>query len=175
MLKFNGRAGVVIPEGILFRSDNAYQEVKKQLIETFNVHTVVSLPAGIFLPYSNVKTSVLFFDKKKKTDSVWFYELPLLNGKKLTKKSGISHEHFEEISRVFKERPETEHSWNVEVSKIVENEYNLSANKYNPHQAEEEVLEKPEVYAAEIKELLTSALQDVEALAALIKEGEKDE
>jgi len=48
------------------------------------------LPAGIFLPYSAVKTSIIFFDKTKPTQNIWFYEVPLIEGKKLTKKSGIT-------------------------------------------------------------------------------------
>ena len=72
-----GRAGVVIPEGVLFRG-GPDQKVRKELLEQFNVHTILSLPAGCFLPYTGVKTNVIFFDRPKDgsgTESVWFYEL----------------------------------------------------------------------------------------------------
>jgi len=77
-----GRAGVVIPEGVLFRG-GPDQKVRKELLEYFNVHTILSLPAGCFLPYTGVKTNVIFFDRPKTqpksgkmaTKSVWFYEL----------------------------------------------------------------------------------------------------
>jgi len=72
-----GRAGVVIPEGVLFRG-GPDQKVRKELLEQFNVHTILSLPAGCFLPYTGVKTNVIFFDRLKDdcgTRSVWYYEL----------------------------------------------------------------------------------------------------
>ena len=59
-----GRAGVVIPEGVLFRG-GPDQKVRKELLEQFNVHTILSLPAGCFLPYTGVKTNVIFFDRPK--------------------------------------------------------------------------------------------------------------
>jgi type I restriction enzyme M protein len=68
---------VVIPEGVLFRG-GPDQKVRKELLEQFNVHTILSLPAGCFLPYTGVKTNVFFFDRTDDgagTDSVWYYEL----------------------------------------------------------------------------------------------------
>jgi type I restriction enzyme M protein len=72
-----GRAAVIVPEGVLFRGGPDAQ-VRKKLLEEFNVHTVLSLPAGCFLPYTGVKANVLFFNREsdgRATDSVWFYEL----------------------------------------------------------------------------------------------------
>ena len=73
----SGRAGVVVPEGVLFRG-GPDQKVRKELLEQFNVHTILSLPAGCFLPYTGVKTNVIFFNKLEDgagTESVWFYDL----------------------------------------------------------------------------------------------------
>ncbi|MBI3326067.1 MAG: N-6 DNA methylase [Nitrospinae bacterium] len=61
-LKVNGRCGIVLPDGVLFRGD-AFARVKKELLENFNLHTVVSLPGGVFLPYSGVKTNLLFLER----------------------------------------------------------------------------------------------------------------
>ena len=72
-----GRAGVVIPEGVLFRG-GPDQKVRKELLEQFNVHTILSLPAGCFLPYTGVKTNVSSSTDREDgrgTESVWFYEL----------------------------------------------------------------------------------------------------
>ncbi|WP_110113523.1 class I SAM-dependent DNA methyltransferase [Bacillus sp. CGMCC 1.16541] len=158
-LKFDGKAGVVVPEGVLFQTNNcAYKAVKKELIEKFNLHSIVSLPNGVFLPYSPVKTSILFFDKTKTTKDVWFYEIPLIEGKKLTKNNGISLKHFEHASKIFKERKETEHSWLVSTEEIFGNDINLSASQYNPHKNEEEDLMEPEDYSKEIQILLEDAL-----------------
>lgn len=164
MLKINGRAAVVIPEGVLFQTNAAYLKLKEKLLTECNVHTVVSLPSGVFLPYSAVKTSVIFFDKTQKTKDVWFYELPLVEGKKLTKKNGITDKHFEELLKTFKDRKESERSWLVQVEKILDAQTNLSASHYNPHGVESEVLLEPEQYAEEIKELLHSSLANIDDL-----------
>lgn len=163
-LKISGRAGVVVPEGVLFQTNAAYKQFKEKLIKECNVHTVVSLPAGVFLPYSAVKTSVIFFDKTKKTKDVWFYEVPLIDGKKLTKKNGIGDAHFAELLKLYKKREETDHSWLVPVEKVLESGTNLSASHYNPHGIEAEELLEPEQYAEEIKELLQSSLKNIDDL-----------
>lgn len=168
-LKNDGRAALVVPEGVLFQTNSAYQEVKKKLLTDCNLHTVVSLPAGIFLPYSAVKTSLIFFDKTKRTKDVWFYEVRLLQDKKLTKKSGITEQHFDELLKLYKKRPETEQSWLVPVDRILASGCNLSAGHYNPHGPEEVELLEPEEYALEIKDLLAQAMASVDELVAELK------
>ena len=163
-LKTDGRAAVVVPEGVLFQTNSAYQTVKKKLLTECNLHTVVSLPAGIFLPYAAVKTSVLFFDKTKKTKDVWFYEVRLIDGKKLTKKNGATEDHFTELLKLYKKRSESENSWLVPVDKVIESGCNLSAGHYNPHGPEEVELREPEEYAREIKDLLAEAMKNVDKL-----------
>lgn len=76
-LNSTGRAGVIVPEGIVFQSANAYKELRKKLVDENYLYAVVSLPSGIFQPYSGVKTSILFMDKQlaKKTDKVLFVEI----------------------------------------------------------------------------------------------------
>lgn len=165
-LKNGGRAALVVPEGVLFQTNAAYQDVKKKLLTGCNLHTVVSLPAGVFLPYSAVKTSLIFFDKTKRTKDVWFYEVSLHEEKKLTKKAGITEKHFEELLKLAKKRPETEKSWLVPIAKILESGCNLSAGHYNPHGPEEVELREPEEYALEIKELLAQAMRSVDELVA---------
>lgn len=75
-LNLNGRAGVIVPEGIIFQSANAYKNLRKMLLDGY-LWAVVSLPAGVFLPYSGVKTSILFMDKKlaKQTDKILFVKI----------------------------------------------------------------------------------------------------
>lgn len=168
-LKSVGRAAVVVPEGVLFQTNAAYQAVKKKLLTESNLHTVVSLPAGVFLPYSAVKTSVIFFDKSKRTKDVWFYEVKLIDDKKLTKKSGIAEQHFAELLKLYKKRESTDHSWVVPVAKILESGCNLSAGHYNPHGPEEIELREPEEYAKEIKDLLSQAMKSVDDLIIELK------
>ena len=93
-LRDGARCGMVVPEGTLFRG-GAFAEVKKQLLEQFNVHTVVSLPPGTFAPYSDVKTALIFFEWPGPTEEIFFYELPLPEGlKKFSKGSPIADAHF---------------------------------------------------------------------------------
>ena len=76
-LNSTGRAGVIVPEGIVFQSANAYKQLRKKLVDENYLYAVVSLPSGVFQPYSGVKTSILFMDKTlaKKTDKILFVEI----------------------------------------------------------------------------------------------------
>ena len=76
-LSSNGKAGFVVPEGIIFQSANAYKSLRKMMVEENYLYAVVSLPSGVFNPYSGVKTSILFFDKKlaQKTDKILFVKI----------------------------------------------------------------------------------------------------
>lgn len=76
-LTLKGRAGVIVPEGIIFQSSNAYKDLRKMLIEDNILWAVVSLPAGVFKPYSGVKTSILFFDREraKQNDEILFVKV----------------------------------------------------------------------------------------------------
>ena len=75
-LTTNGRAGIIVPEGIIFQSQNAYKQLRKMLVEEYLV-AVVSLPAGVFNPYSGVKTSILILDKAmaRRRDSIGFFKV----------------------------------------------------------------------------------------------------
>ena len=108
MLKLEGRAAIVIPEGVLFQTNNAFTKVKQTLLENFNVHTIVSLPSGVFLPYSGVKTNILYFDRKGATNDIWYYDVtPPYN---LTKNKPILYEHLEEFVHLFHNPKERNHT-----------------------------------------------------------------
>ncbi len=129
-LKLNGRCGVVIPEGVLFQTNNAFQSVKKDLLERFNIHTILSLPSGVFLPYSGVKTNVIFFDRNGSTSDIYYYEVnpPY----KLTKNKPIIFDHFKEFLDGWKDRKLTENSWIVNINDI--KDFDISAK--NPNRVE---------------------------------------
>jgi len=130
-LKLNGKCGIVIPEGVLFKTSKAFNSVKKELVERFNIHTILSLPAGVFLPYSGVKTNVLFFERNGSTSDIFYYEVnpPY----KLTKNKPIKYEHFQEFLNIWKNRTITDNSWIINIDGM-EN-YDLSAK--NPNNTEE--------------------------------------
>jgi type I restriction enzyme M protein len=90
------RCGMVMPEGVLFRG-GAFATVKKDLLEQFNLHTIISLPPGAFAPYADVKTVLMFFERPGPTKATWYYELPLPEGlKKFSKGSPILDEHLQD-------------------------------------------------------------------------------
>ncbi len=159
MLKLDGKASIVVPEGVLFQSNNAFNQVKKELLDNFNVHTILSLPAGVFLPYSGVKTNIIYFDRKGATSDIWFYEL--IPPYKLTKNKPIQYEHFKQFLELFKSRKETDNSWIVNVNDI--KDYDLSAK--NPNAEQEEELLPP-------KEILDNIRKNDQELGQLINEIE---
>ena len=76
-----GRAAVVVPNGALF-GDGVCARVKEQLLREFNLHTIVRLPNGVFAPYTSIPTNLLFFERSGPTKEIWFYEIPLPEGRK---------------------------------------------------------------------------------------------
>src|SRR5207245_2657844 len=71
----NGRAGVIVPNGVLFGSTGAARTIRKLLLEECDLQAVVTMPAGVFKPYASVATAILIFQKGTPTKSVWFYEM----------------------------------------------------------------------------------------------------
>ena len=154
-LKLQGRCGVVIPEGVLFQTNNAFQAVKKDLIERFNVHTILSLPSGVFLPYSGVKTNVIFFDRNGSTSDIFYYEVN--PSSKLTKNKPINNSHFEEFLDVWSERKITDNSWIVNINDI--KDFDISAKNPNrnetiEHKSPIELVENIKLNNAEINDLM---------------------
>jgi type I restriction enzyme M protein len=130
-----GRAAVVIPEGVLFRG-GPDQKVRKLLLEHFDVHTILSLPAGCFLPYTGVKTNVIFFDRKADgsgTKSVWFYDLTNDGFELKQTRKPITGNQLPDFLAKQPAREASENSWTVTLNEIVERGYDLSAK--NPNRA----------------------------------------
>ena len=95
-LKRNGRAGIILPDGFLFGTDNAKINIKKYLMRECNLHTIIRLPSSCFAPYTSIATNILFFDKTHATNEVWFYRLDMPEGyKHFSKTRPIKREHFQ--------------------------------------------------------------------------------
>lgn len=128
-----GRAAVVIPEGVLFRG-GPDQKVRKELLEQFKVHTILSLPAGCFLPYTGVKTNVIFFDRAQDgsgTESVWYYDLTNDGFELKQTRRPITGNQLPDFLSKWPGRVEGENSWNMPVADIVAKGYDLSAKNPN--------------------------------------------
>ena len=122
-----GRAGVVIPEGVLFRG-GPDQKVRKELLEQFRVHTILSLPAGCFLPYTGVKTNVIFFDRTRNgagTDSIWYYDLTNDGFELKQTRKPIAGNQMPDFLAKWQGRVEGENSWNVPIADIAAGGYDL--------------------------------------------------
>ncbi|MDX9692228.1 MAG: class I SAM-dependent DNA methyltransferase [Acholeplasmataceae bacterium] len=149
-LNQNGRAAVVIPDGFLFGTDNAKSSIKKKLLEEFNLHTVVRMPASVFSPYTSITTNILFFDKTKVTDSVWFYRVDMPEGyKHFSKTKPMKIEHFDECVQWWNNRVEIKDSdtdtfkaKEFKISEISDRLYDMDLCGYST--VEEEVLSPAE-------------------------------
>jgi len=131
-LKHNtGRAAIVLPDGFLF-GEGVKTTIKKELVEEFNLHTIVRMPNGVFSPYTGIKTNLLFFDKGTPTKQVWFFEHPYPQGyKSYSRSKPLTIEEFDLEKKWWKKRKENEYAWKVTVKDIEERNYNLDFK--NPH------------------------------------------
>jgi type I restriction enzyme M protein len=143
MLAKGGRAGVVVPEGVLNKS-GALKKVRMDLLTNFNVHTILSLPQGCFQPYTDVKTNVIFFDRPENqvdrgtlaTKFVWFYELTNDGFELKTTRKPIKGDQFPDFIEKQKTHVEDNNAWLLPVSTIIERDCDLSAknpNIYDDH------------------------------------------
>lgn len=156
-----GRAGVVVPEGVLFRG-GPDQKVRKELLEQFDLHTILSLPAGCFLPYTGVKTNVIFFDKREDgrgTEIVWFYDLTNDGFELKQTRKPIAGGQLPDFLAKWQEHLEGENAWTVPLADIVAKGYDLSAKNPNKvddyeHRPALELVQSIKSKEARITELL---------------------
>ena len=117
-LRRGGRCGMVVPNGTLF-GDGVCGRVKKELLENFNVHTIVRLPNGVFAPYTSIPTNLIFFDKTGPTKEIWYYEHPLPEGRKqYTKTQPLQFEEFAQCQGWWSNRQENDRAWVVPVEDL---------------------------------------------------------
>lgn len=138
MLKIGGRCACIVPDGVLFGSSKAHKSIRKEIVENNRLEAVISMPSGVFKPYAGVSTAILIFTKTEAggTDRVWFYDMQNDGLSLDDKRSPIEEndipdiiERFHHLDREM-ERKRTEQSFMVPKEDIVENDYDLSINKY---------------------------------------------
>jgi len=128
ILKAGGRGGVVIKNTFLSNTDNASVSLRKQLLESCNLHTVLDLPGGVFAG-AGVKTVVLFFEKGAPTRKVWFYQLNL--DRNLGKTNPLNENDLAEFLKLQKTKADSENSWSVNVADVDKTTYDLSVKNPN--------------------------------------------
>lgn len=192
-----GRAAVVVPEGMLFGSTTAHTDLRRRLLEDYEVQAVVSLPAGVFKPYAGVKTAVVVFRSptgKKKADKVWFYEIKndgydpdkisgggrpetpaqndipgLMTAWEKYRKSGFKTPPGPEGNTLLDAGSEEPKCWWVSLDTLKENEWNLAAGRYKPTVQQERSDEDP---ADLIRAVLADEQEIVKGLEKLLKDVE---
>ena len=160
------RAAVVVPNGTLF-GDGVCARVKKELLEEFNLHTIVRLPNGVFAPYTSIPTNLLFFDRSGPTREVWYYEHPLPEGRKnYTKTTPIQFEEFAACQAWWDKREENERAWKVPAADLLAANCNL--DRKNPRAKEDITHLPPEQLAASIMEKERRILEIVADIQKLL-------
>lgn len=132
-----GRAAVVIPNSTLI-ADGVSGRIIKQLLDDFNVHTIVRLGDGVFSPYTDIPSNLVFFDSSKPTDKIWFYEISVpTDRKKYSKTKPLKSEEFDELKKWWKKRKVNESAWFTNVSDVVKpingNSFRINLDLNNPN------------------------------------------
>ena len=118
LLKQDGRAGIVLPDGSL-TGDGVKQRVREKLLKDCNLHTIIRLPNSVFQPYATVATNLLFFTKGEPTKEIWYYEHRLPEGQKsYSKTRPIQVHEFDPIKEWWNKRVESDISWKVSIDEI---------------------------------------------------------
>src|SRR4029077_20738695 len=131
-LKAGGRAGIVIKNTFLSNADNASVSLRRHLLESCNLHTILDLPGGTFTG-AGVKTVVLFFEKGTATRKIWYYQLNL--DRNLGKTNALNEKDLEEFIKLQTTKADSENSWSIKVADVETADYDLSVK--NPNKKEE--------------------------------------
>jgi type I restriction enzyme M protein len=148
ILKAGGKAGIIIKNTFLSNTDNASVSLRKLLLESCNLHTVLDLPGGSFTG-AGVKTVVLFFNKGVSTKKVWYYQLNL--DRNLGKTNPLSEKDLAEFVELQKTKADSPNSWSIDVTSIDQKTFDLSVK--NPNKADGPIIREPKEILEEIKKL----------------------
>lgn len=167
LLKQDGRAGIVLPDGSL-TGEGVKQRVRERLLTECNLHTIIRLPNSVFQPYATVATNLLFFTKGTPTKEVWYYEHRLPEGQKsYSKTKTIQLKEFDPIKAWWTNRAESDVCWKVPIQTIIERGYDLDIK--NPNKPEE----SQEYNSAELMEMLHASFEKSNLLLNQLKEAVK--
>lgn len=176
MLETSGRCASIVPDGVLFGSSAAHKAIRKELVEKQKLTAVISMPSGVFKPYAGVSTAILIFTKTNAggTDKVWFYDMTADGYSLDDKRSPIAENDIPDIIERFnnleaeENRERTEKSFFVDKQEIVDNDYDLSINKYK--KVEYVAIEYPssEEIIADLDELEMQIGSEMEELKKLL-------
>jgi len=178
ILRIGGRAASIVPDGVLFGSSNAHKAIRKEIIEKHKLEAIISMPSGVFKPYAGVSTAIMIFTKTNSggTDKVWFYDMTADGFSLDDQRQPVKENDIPDIINRFnnrtseeeQNRARTEKSFFVSKEEIVENEYDLSINKYKKIILEKKEYEKPEVILKRIIDIENELQQKLKELEEII-------
>ena len=182
MLRMGGTAGVVIPQGVLFGSGNAFKQVRQILLDKCELKAVISMPSGVFKPYAGVATAILVFTKGGETNNVWFYDMqsdgyslddkrnPLTDSND-NRDYGDLHviiENYRKRNKINESNRTLQHFF-VSKAEIIDNEYDLSINKYKKEVYKEVIYDAPKVIIEKLEDIEKNILVELRVLKELTK------
>lgn len=177
-LKIGGRCASIVPDGVLFGSSNAHKAIRKEIIENNKLEAIISMPSGVFKPYAGVSTAIMIFTKTTQggTDKVWFYDMTADGFSLDDQRQPVKENDIPDIIKRFnnrnseeeQNRARTEKSFFVSKKEIVENDYDLSINKYKEIVVEKKEYEKPEVILKRVLEMEDEIQQKLKELEDII-------
>lgn len=178
MLKKGGRCACIVPDGVLFGTTKAHQSLRKELIENHKLQAVISMPSGVFKPYSGVSTAVLVFTKTGAggTDKVWFYDMNADGFSLDDKRNPVAENDIPDILARFHNlagetsRARTEQSFFVPKSEIEQNNYDLSINRYKEVVREKIEYDKPDVILTRIDTLIADIAAQTKKVREMLNE-----
>lgn len=178
ILRTGGRAASIVPDGVLFGSSNAHKAIRKEIIEKHKLEAVISMPSGVFKPYAGVSTAIMIFTKTGDggTDKVWFYDMTADGFSLDDQRQPVKENDIPDIikrfnnrnAKVEQERARTEKSFFVSKEEIVENDYDLSINKYKEIVVEKKEYEDPKVILKRVIDMENELQQKLKELEELI-------
>jgi type I restriction enzyme M protein len=171
LLRMGGKAAVIVPDGVLSTLSNVHLKGRKLLLENCQLEAVISMPAGVFQPYSGVSTAVLVFVKGGKTENVWFYDMKD-DGYTLDQKRDFTDgkgDIPDIISKFKGGRIESTKSFLVSLETIEKNGYSFSISRYKPMEYDVTQYEEPEQIVEKLSQLEDEIQNDLLALKEMIK------
>ncbi len=178
ILRIGGRAASIVPDGVLFGSSNAHKAIRKEIIEKHKLEAIISMPNGVFKPYAGVSTAIMIFTKTGDggTDKVWFYDMTADGFSLDDQRQPIKENDIPDIIKRFnnrnleeeQKRARTEKSFFVPKEEIVENDYDLSINKYKEIVVKKKEYEDPKVILKRVMDMEDELQQKLKELEGML-------
>lgn len=178
ILKNGGRCASIVPNGVLFGSTKGHKNIRKEIIDNNRLEAVISMPSGVFRPYSGVSTAIIIFTKTTSgdTDKVWFYDMKSDGFSLDDRRTPVKENDIPDIIVRFNnmkgemKRRRSDQSFFVPVDEIRENNYDLSINRYKAIEYEKVYYDDPEVILAKVQKIENKVEKEINKLEKMTKD-----